>query len=76
MDEHSSKFLVLAVTAFLIVSLTINVLLASGPDAFSSPPLRVNGFITDQGEPAPGYYYAPGQVPPTRSFFVPADDLR
>ena len=47
MDEHSTKLLVLAVTAFLIVSLTINFLLASDPAALSSPPLRVNGYIND-----------------------------
>lgn len=72
MNDGYFKVLVIAVTAILIVSLTINFLLASDPQALSGPPVRVTGYLTDMGEPAPGYFFAPGQTPPTRSFLVPA----
>ena len=58
MDDEYYKVLVLAVTAILIVSLTINILLAADPEALSSPPIRVTGYMTGDGDPAPGYYAA------------------
>ena len=76
MNDGYFKVLVIAVTAILMVSLTINFLLASDPQSLSGPPVRVTGYLTDRGEPASGYYAAPGQVPPTRSFLVPAPELR
>ncbi len=51
MDEEYVKVLVITVTAFLIISLAINFLLASDPHAFSSPPLRISGCPAAAGEP-------------------------
>jgi hypothetical protein len=59
--ECCFKTLVIAVTAVLVISLLINFFLASDSHVFSSPPLRMKGFIAESGDPAPGYYYAPGQ---------------
>ena len=51
MDEEYYKILVITVTAFLIISLAINFLLASDPHAFSSPPLRISGYPAVAGKP-------------------------
>jgi hypothetical protein len=65
MKDENFKVLVLVVVAFLVVSLAINAFLASDPHSFSSPPARVNGYFTEQGEPLPGYYFVPDQFPRT-----------
>lgn len=58
MDDEYYKILALAVAAILIVSLTINILLAADPEALASPPIRVTGYLTPEGDPVPGYYAA------------------
>jgi hypothetical protein len=63
MEDDYFKVLVLVVVAFLIVSLTINAFLATDPRFVSSPPIRVNGYLTERGDPIPGYYFAPDQFP-------------
>jgi hypothetical protein len=63
MKDENFKVMVLVVVAFLVVSLAINAFLASDPRSFSSPPVRMNGYFTEQGEPMPGYYFAPDQFP-------------
>jgi hypothetical protein len=61
-EDENFKVLVLVVVAFLVVSLTINAYLTTDPRSLSGPPIRISGYLTDQGEPIPGYYIA-GQSP-------------
>jgi hypothetical protein len=63
MNDEYFKILALMVVAILVISLTINGFLASNPHSFSTPPVRVGGYFTQEGTPIPGYYLAPGQVP-------------
>ena len=65
MEDENFKVLVLVIVAFLVVSLMINAFLASDPHSFSSPPIRVGGYLTEQGEPIPGYYFVSDQLPRT-----------
>jgi hypothetical protein len=58
-DDEYYKVLVIVVAAVLSVSLLINVILAADLNAFTRPPVRVHGYFTEKGEPAPGYYIAP-----------------
>ena len=53
-DEGNFKFLVILIVAILIVSLLINAFLASDPRSLSTPPLRMQGYLTSNGDPAPG----------------------
>jgi hypothetical protein len=62
-EDENFKVLVLVVVAFLIVSLAINAFLATDPRSVSDPPIRITGYLTEQGDPMPGYYFAPGQFP-------------
>jgi len=61
MKDENFRVLVLVVVAFLVVSLIINAFLASDLHAFSSPPVRMNGYLTGKGDPMPGYYFAPAR---------------
>lgn len=63
MDDDYFRILVIAVAAILAVSLLINVILASDINAFTTPPVRVHGYFTQEGKPAPGYYVAPEKIP-------------
>lgn len=63
MDDDCFRILVIAVAAILAVSLLINVILAADINAFTTPPVRVQGYFTQEGKPAPGYYVAPERIP-------------
>lgn len=61
-DEGTFKFLAIVIVAILVISLLINAFLASDPHSFSAPPIRIQGYLTSSGTPAPGYYIAPGNI--------------
>jgi hypothetical protein len=62
-NDEAFKELVLVVVAILVISLVINAFLSANPQSFSEPPLRIQGYITEHGDPVPGYYLAPNQNP-------------
>ncbi len=72
MDEDSLKLVVTVVVAILAVSLLINAFLAADRHAFSSPPVRVAGYFTAQGEPVPGYYIDSSAQAPHNEIFSPS----
>jgi hypothetical protein len=63
-DESNFKFLVILIVAILIVSLLINAFLSTDPRSLSTPPIRMQGYLTPAGDPAPGYYIAPDNYAP------------
>jgi hypothetical protein len=63
-DEGNFKFLVILIAAILIISLLINAFLASDLRSLSTPPIRMQGYLTSNGDPSPGYYVAPDSLVP------------
>lgn len=59
MDNNGDfKFLVIIIVGILVISLLINAFLASDPRSLSAPPIRMQGYVTGNGDPVSGYYIA------------------
>jgi hypothetical protein len=57
-NDGDFKFLVIMIVGILVISLLINAFLASDPRSLSAPPIRMQGYVTGNGDPVSGYYIA------------------